>query len=133
MKHAKSGAAVFLAVQMAVTMQFATVANAEIVTTETAFAKYSHLAERQALLSELQKQDVKDQLIQHGVDPTEVELRLAALTDAEIQSIFEQLRTDSAGAGIESIIGTIGSIFIILLITDILCLTRIFNFTNCIR
>lgn len=131
----KQGLVVGLAAQMALSVQFATVARAEIVTTETAIARYAETADRAFLLSELQRQDVKDQLIEFGVDPAEVERRLAALSDDEIKSLLSQIDADNAGAdfGVYGIINLIVSVGLLLLLTDLLCLTNVYPFAKCAR
>ena len=58
------------------------------------------------------------------------EARLAALSDAEVATILTQMENDSAGA---DILGLLFTVFVILLVTDLLCLTRFFNFTRCVR
>jgi hypothetical protein len=69
-----------------------------------------------------------------GIDPEEAYNRLNSLSDSEIQQIAGQIKNLPAGAGaIESIVGAAVLIFIILLITDLLCLTNFFNFTTCVR
>jgi hypothetical protein len=39
------------------------------------------------------------------------------------------MENDNAGA---DVVGTLFTVFVILLITDFLCLTRIYNFTRCV-
>ena len=56
--------------------------------------------------------------------------RVDALTDAETTQLMAQI--DQAPAGGE-VLGVLFSIFIILLITDILGLTKIFPFTRSVR
>ena len=66
------------------------------------------------------------------MNPDEATARVAALSDAEIGQIADRL--DSLPAGQDAataIIGAAVTIFIILLITDLLCLTSVFNFTRC--
>ena len=52
-----------------------------------------------------------------------------ALSDEEIASIIAQMEEDSAGAG--AIVGALVTVFVILLVTDLLCLTKVFKFTRC--
>ena len=119
-----------VAAQLLIATQFATMAQAEMIGTDAAISGQVVDTSRAALMQELQRGDIRAELVAQGVDPVEVEARLAALTDAEIQKTLAQIEDGSAGAGI---IGTLGTIFIILLITDLLCFTRLFNFTRCIR
>lgn len=119
-----------VAAQLLIATQFATMAQAEMIGTDAAISGQVVDTSRAALMQELKRADIRAELVAQGVDPVEVEARLAALTDAEIQQTLAQIEDGSAGAGI---VGTLGTIFIILLITDLLCFTRLFNFTRCIR
>ena len=79
----------------------------------------------------LAREDVRAGLVANGVDPAAVAARVAALTDAEARQLAEQL--DRLPAGGDSVLGILFAIFIILLITDILGLTKIFPFTRPVR
>jgi hypothetical protein len=126
----KKGVAIALSAQLVLATQSVTLAQAEMLGTDAAIGKYSAMANRSTLMDELQRDEVRNQIVELGVDPSEAEARLAALSDAEISTILTQMENDSAGA---DIVGTLFTVFIILLVTDLLCFTRIFNFTRCIR
>lgn len=126
----KKSVAIALSAQLVLATQAVTLAQADMLGTDAAISKYSAMANRNLLMDELQRSDVRDQIIELGVDPAEAEQRLAALSDEEISTILTQMENDSAGA---DIVGTLFTVFIILLVTDLLCFTRIFNFTRCIR
>ena len=126
----KKSVAIVLSAQLVLATQAVTMAQAEMLGTDVAISKYSALADRAVLLDTLQKQEVQDQIVALGVDPAEAEARLAALSDAEIATILTQMEQDNAGA---DIIGTLFTVFIILLVTDLLCFTNLFSFTRCIR
>jgi len=132
-KLTKKGLVFCLATQMALAMQWSTVAQAEMLSTEAAIAKYSAHANRDFLLGEVRKQEIRDEIIALGVDPAEAEARLAVLSDEEIASIITQMEDDSAGADPgAAIVGTLFTVFVILLMTDFLCLTKVFKFTRCL-
>ena len=127
----KSTLAFALGLQVAIATQTATVAQAQqMIGTDAAIARQSAEMDRAYLMGELNKDEVRDEMIRLGVSPDEAAARLAALSDAEIAHMIRQHEEDRAGAGI---VGTLGAIFIILLVTDLLCLTRLFNFTRCVR
>lgn len=126
----KKSVAIVLSAQLVLATQAVTMAQAEMLGTDAAISKYSALGDRAVLLNTLQKQEVRDQIVALGVDPAEAEARLAALSDAEIATILTQMEQDNAGA---DIIGTLFTVFIILLVTDLLCFTNLFSFTRCIR
>jgi hypothetical protein len=126
----KKSMAIALSAQLVLATQAVTMAQAEMLGTDAAISKYTALNNRSVLMDELQREDVRAEMIAMGVDPAEAEARLAALSDAEISTILTQMENDSAGA---DILGTLFTIFVILLVTDLLCLTRFFNFTRCVR
>ncbi len=78
-----------------------------------------------------EREDVRKTLESYGVSPADAKARVAAMTDAEIASLNEKI--DEMPAGGDSILGVLFAIFIILLITDILGLTKIFPFTRSVR
>ncbi len=129
-RHTKTALTFGLALQVAIATQTATTAQAQMISTDTAIERSIADMDRGYLMDELQRDDVRDEMIRMGVSPDEAEARLAALSDAEVARLIRQAETDKAGA---DIVGTLATIFIILLVTDLLCFTRIFNFTRCVR
>lgn len=127
----KKGLVLGLSAQLVLATQLATEARAEMLTTQSAISKYAAHADRDFLLSEIQKKEVRDAIVAQGVDPTEAEARLRALSDEEVASMVQQIDENSAGGN--GVIGVLFTVFIILLVTDILCLTRVFSFTRCAR
>ena len=79
----------------------------------------------------LQRADVQAKLQSFGVNADDVKARVAALNDDEVSQLAA--RIDSLPAGGADIIGAILLVFIILLITDILGLTKVFPFTKPMR
>lgn len=79
----------------------------------------------------LQREDVRDLLQTRGLDANAALQRVNAMTDAEVQTVADQL--DRLPAGGSDVLGILFTIFIILLITDILGLTKVFPFTRPVR
>jgi len=102
-------------------------AHAGIVSTDAAFAS----AERGRIASMLERADVRAQLEAYGVRAADVKARVAALTYEEAARLAGKL--DSLPAGGDGIIGALLLIFVVLLITDILGLTKVFPFTRPIK
>ena len=88
-------------------------------------------AQRDQVSRVLERADVQARLAALGVDAEAVKARVAALTDEEAARLAAKI--DSLPAGADGLIGAIVLIFIVLLITDILGLTKIFPFTRPIR
>lgn len=107
-------------------------AHATLVSTE----EVARLAEGEAtgsgharLAAALSRADVRAAMERQGVDPTQALERAAALTDAEAEQLAQKF--DSAPAG--GIIGALLLVFFVLLVTDILGLTKVFPFTRSAR
>jgi hypothetical protein len=85
---------------------------------------------RERVRTFLQRQDVRDLLQQRGVDANVALSRVDAMTDAEVNTVATQLDKLPAGG---DVLGTIVFVFLVLLVTDILGLTKIFPFTRPVR
>jgi hypothetical protein len=85
---------------------------------------------RARLDSWLARKDVAQVLQQQGISATEAHERVAALSDAEAERLANRLDQTPAGG---DILGIVFTVFVILLITDILGLTKVFPFTRPIR
>lgn len=86
---------------------------------------------RERVRTFLARQDVRDMLQQRGVDANVALSRVDAMTDSEVQTVAAHL--DNLPAGGTSLLGAIVFIFVLLLITDILGLTKVFPFTRAVR
>lgn len=102
-------------------------ASAAIVGTDQLTAN----AERNKVLNFLDRADVQVQLEARGISATEAKARVSALTDDQVKQLAG--RIDQLPAGGDGIIGALVLIFVILLITDILGLTKVFPFTRSVR
>jgi hypothetical protein len=100
-------------------------AQAGMVGTDVAVAA----ANRDRISTMLDREDVRQQLQGYGVSLADVKDRVAALTDDEAAQLARQMDTAPAGG----IIGAIIFVFLVLLITDILGLTKVFPFTRPVR
>lgn len=103
-------------------------AGTGMVGTGEVLSQSSATHDRERLLEVLERDDVVTQLEQHGVSLAEAKARVAALSDAEVKMMAERL--DQMPAGANSVLGILFSIFIILLVTDLLGLTNVFPFTR---
>lgn len=99
-------------------------AYAGIVGTEAVIAG----AERGQLAGVLQRDDVKVRLQAMGVDPAQVQARVAALSDEEAAQLAAQLDELPAGGADVLVIALV--VFLVLLFTDMMGYTKIFPFTR---
>lgn len=84
---------------------------------------------RAHVLSYLDRPEVAAGLQERGVSADQARERVAALTDAEVEQLAQSL--DSAPAG--GVVGAIVFVFVLLLVTDLLGLTKVFPFTRSVR
>jgi hypothetical protein len=78
----------------------------------------------------LARAEVRRELLANGVDIAQVQARVDALTDAEAADFAGRIDRGAAGG---DVLGILFAVFIVLLITDILGLTKVFPFTRPIR
>ena len=88
-------------------------------------------SERERIRTFLDRADVRQELQAQGVDANAAKARVAALTDEEVHKIAGNL--DKMPAGGDGVLGILLTVFIILLITDILGFTKVFPFTRSIK
>lgn len=87
--------------------------------------------DRVRIAAMLERADVQARLQELGIAPQDAQARVAALTDAEAAALAGRL--DSLPAGGDGIIGALLFVFVLLLITDILGLTKVYPFTHPIK
>ena len=89
---------------------------------------------RDSVAQFLERADVQRQMESLGVSPQDVKARVAALSDAEVQSLAGEIdRLPAGGDAVGAVLGLALLVFVILLITDILGLTKVFPFTKPVR
>ena len=99
-------------------------AAAGIVGTADAVAAVQQQDHRAAVQGVLARADVREQMVTLGVDPAEVEARIAALTDAEVATLAT--RIEGAPAGGDALV-VIGIVFVVLMILEFTGVIDIFK------
>jgi hypothetical protein len=84
---------------------------------------------QQQLQTALESEELKLQLQELGVDTAQLNDRIGSLTPTEIAQLNAQLEQQPAGG----IVGVLLTVFIVFIITDMLCATDIFSFVKCIN
>lgn len=87
-------------------------------------------SQRERIKSFLDREDVLMAMQAEGIDAGTAKSRVDALTDQEVQQVAGKL--DALPAGGE-ILGILFTVFIVLLVTDILGFTKVFPFTRSAR
>ena len=104
--------------------------HAALVGTEQIATAGQSAQNRDRVRAFLLRDDVRNMLKQQGVDANVALTRVDAMTDSEVQTVANQLDQLPAGG---DVLGILFTVFIILLITDILGLTKVFPFTRPVR
>lgn len=113
-------------------VQAATISTQEIAAAQAADNGIQDSATARAHIdATLARADLQTALQERGVDINQVRARVAAMTDSEAQQLATQI--DQAPAGASDILGALVFIFVLLLVTDILGLTKVFPFTRSVR
>jgi hypothetical protein len=107
-------------------MGFPTPAYAGIVSTEQIHSG----SERDRVRGILERDDVRLQMQSLGVSAEAAQARVDALSDQEVAELAGHLDELPAGG---DVVGVLFAVFIILLVTDILGLTKVFPFTRSVR
>ncbi len=87
-------------------------------------------ASRERVAAFLARDDVRAELQTQGVSADDAIARVQAMSDAEVAQLAQRVDQAPAGAGV---IGVLFTVFVILLVTDILGFTKVFPFTRAIR
>lgn len=102
-------------------------AQAGIISTDSYIQKTQADAQRADVAHMLQREDVREQMLALGVDPANVEARLAGLSDAEVAQLADRMQELPAGAGILEVLLVVVLVFVIL---DIAGVTDVFPFID---
>jgi uncharacterized small protein (DUF1192 family) len=129
--HNKFSKLVCLFVVLSLLTLNVTVARAGLVSTEASMAASRSADNRAMVLAQLQRDDVRRVLESKGLSVSEVEQRVSALSDAEINRIADRMNDMPAGGGVIGVlVGAALLVFIILLITDMAGATDVFPFVK---
>ncbi len=104
-----------------------TTVTAAMVTTEDLVTAKELNLKRDHIRDWLVRDEVRDQLITRGVDPSQARDRVASMTDSEVVSVAGKIdELPAGGGGLELVL----IIFLVLVITDILGITDVFAFVK---
>ena len=106
-------------------------ANAALVGTEEALTSTVAAADRDKVYAFMQREDVRAALQARGVSPEAAAERIRALSQDEVSQLA--LHIDQAPAAGADVLGFFLVVFVVLLITDVLGMTKVFPFTRTMR
>ena len=100
------------------------VAQAELVSTLQAVEASTRAQDLAAVNAALARDEVRAQFEALGVEPAQIESRIAALTDAELRTLAGQMADMPAGA---DALAVIGIVFLVLLILEAVGVIDVFK------
>ncbi len=100
------------------------VAQAELIGTLQAVEASTRAQDLATVSSALARDQVRAQFVAFGVDPAQVETRVAALTDSELRTLAGKIAEAPAGA---DALAVIGIVFVVLLILEMVGVIDIFK------
>jgi hypothetical protein len=100
------------------------VAQAAVIGTLQAAGDSSRVADLSTIGTALARSEVREQMVALGVEPAQVEQRIAALTDAELHTLAGQMADMPAGGDALAIIGIV---FLVLMILEAVGVIDIFK------
>jgi uncharacterized protein DUF6627 len=105
--------------------------RAALIGTEDVLQQRDLSADREKVSGFLEREDVREQLVSFGVNPAEVDSRVAALSDEEITRIAGKIDQMPAGQSPFGVVFTVVLIILlVLLVTDILGITNVLPFVK---
>jgi uncharacterized small protein (DUF1192 family) len=108
---------------------YASYAQARPIPTQALISAHGHSYSKADLQTALASEELKTQLEEMGVDPEQLNDRIASLTASEIVKLNAELEQQPAGG----IVGALVTIFVVLVVTDMMCATNVFTFVKCIN
>lgn len=105
-------------------------AQARIVSTEEVTAPAISSTSRDTVNRFLARDDVRQAMLGQGVSIDAATQRVAAMSDAEVAQLAGRVEQAPAGG---DVLGILFTVFIVLLVTDIMGLTKVFPFTRSVR
>jgi hypothetical protein len=100
------------------------VAQAELIGTLQAVEASTRAQDLATVSSALAREQVRAQFVAFGVDPAQVETRVAALTDSELRMLAGKISEAPAGA---DALAVIGIVFLVLLILEAVGVIDVFK------
>jgi hypothetical protein len=124
MRHRRRSTLVVVLIASLLSASLQSAAYAGVITTQQYLTAVDRGATLQRIDAVLAREEVRNQLEQHGVDPATLDGRLAALTDQELSLLASDLENMPAGGDLLAVLGIVA---IVLLVLELVGVIDIFN------
>lgn len=118
--------AMAMLVSLALVCSYSAPAWAGVISTEQVFQQRT-AGEHAPLVSAMDRQEVRQQLVDLGVDPEYAKARIAALDDEQIGEILADMDALPAGGGVLEVVV---AVLVVLVILDLVGVTDVFPFIH---
>lgn len=109
---------------------FPMTAQASIIATSEITSAGVAASSRETVNTFLARDDVRQAMQAQGVSPLSAAERVNAMSDMEVAQLAGRINQAPAGG---DVLGILFTVFIVLLVTDIMGLTKVFPFTRSVR
>ncbi|WP_017445017.1 PA2779 family protein [Gayadomonas joobiniege] len=100
-------------------------ATAGVYESSVVLQNHAQQVQKSQVLSYLGQAEVKQKLIELGVDPQVAQARIGAMTEAELHQLNQHIHEMPAGSGI---IGTIFTVMVVVAVLDVMGITDVYPF-----
>jgi len=99
-------------------------ASAGVYSSEQAITSQQYQYNKQQVLSLVDSAEVQQKLMNLGVSPADAKLRIASMTNNELQAFNQQMNEAPAGG----ILGTIVTVLVVVAVLDLMGITDVYPF-----
>lgn len=128
MKSMQKFVAIFLSVTL-MSLSFSST-QAAMISNDMIINHVQHSSAKAELIQTINRSDVRQQLLDMGVSPRDIETRIKLMTHEEIAQLNQQIDELPAGG---DLLGVLLIIFIVFVITDVIGATDIFPFIKSVN
>ncbi|MEH6463141.1 MAG: PA2779 family protein [Shewanella psychromarinicola] len=100
-------------------------AYAGVVSSEQVIVQQQNIYNKQQVLEMFNSAEVQDKLVALGVSLEDAEMRIASMTDQEINQLNTQMNDMPAAAGV---VGVVVTVLVVLVVLDLVGVTDVFSF-----
>ena len=101
--------------------------QAGMVSNDDLLIQAQHNISVEQIITMLDREDIKKSLTAMGVSPSAAKMRVSQMNDSELAQLNQSIEESPAGSGA---LGVIFTVFIVLVITDLMGVTDIFPFVK---
>ena len=99
---------------------------AGVISSEQVIVQQKNIYNKQQVIAMLSNVDVQNKLVALGVSMEDAEMRIASMTDQELNQLNTQMNDMPAAAG--GVVGVVVTVLVVLVVLDLVGITDVFSF-----